>query len=126
MIILCLSSQIYLLSISSQTLYLCQLKTRSSRKLILLNIWNCLRIRAMLSGEGILLIIGILGSARFSVRSKLMVNLVTLSGRRQRDQQSGSILSRVIIYRMILPMLFARCVGRYLPTLSFGLVVVVY
>ena len=61
--------------------------------------------------------IGILGGARFSVRPKLMVNLVTLS---------GSILSRVLIYRMVLPMLFARRVGRYLPTLSFGLVVVVH
>jgi hypothetical protein len=27
---------------------------------------------------------------------------------------------------MVLPMLFARHVGRYLPTLSFGLVVVVH
>ena len=80
----------------------------------------------MLSGERILLSIGILGSARFSVHPKLMVNLVTLSGRRQRDQRSGSILSRVLIYRMVLPMLFARRVGRYLPTLSFGLVVVVH
>ena len=89
----------------------------SPRKLILLNIWNCLRIKDMLSGERILLSIGILGGARFSVRPKLMVNLVTLS---------GSILSRVLIYRMVLPMLFARHVGRYLPTLSFGLVVVVH
>jgi hypothetical protein len=80
----------------------------------------------MLSGERILLSIGILSGARFSVRPKLMVNLVILSGRKQRDQQSGSILSRVLIYRMVLPMLFARHVGRYLPTLSFGLVVVVH
>ena len=80
----------------------------------------------MLSGEGILLSIGILGSAKFSVRPKLMVNLVTLYGQRQRDQRSGNILSRVLIYRMVLPMLFTRCVGRYLPTLSFKLVVVVH
>ena len=80
----------------------------------------------MLSREGILLSIGIVGGARFLVRPKLMVNLVTLSGQRQRDQRSGSILSRVLIYRMVLPMLFVRHVGRYLPTLSFGLVVVVH
>ena len=35
-------------------------------------------------------------------------------------------MSKVLIYRMVLLMLFARCVGRYLPTLSFGLVVVVH
>jgi hypothetical protein len=116
-IILCLSTQIYLLSTSSQTLFLCQPK---------MNIWNCLRIRDMLSGEKILLSIGILGGARFSVCPKLMVNLVTLSSQRQRDQRSGNILSRVLIYRMVLPMLFARHVERYLPTLSFGLVVVVH
>jgi hypothetical protein len=80
----------------------------------------------MLSGERILLSIGILSGARFSVRLKLMVNLVTLSGRRQRDQWSGNILSGVLIYRMVLPMLFAKHVRRYLPTLSFGLVVVVH
>ena len=80
----------------------------------------------MLSGERILLGFEILGSARFSVRSKLMVNLFTLSDQRQKDQRSGSILSRVLIYRMVFPMLFTRHVGRYLPTLSFGLVVVVH
>jgi hypothetical protein len=62
----------------------------------------------MLSGEEILLSIRILGGTRFSVHLKLMVNLVTLSDRRQRDQQSGSILSRVLIYKMVLPMLFAK------------------
>ena len=35
-------------------------------------------------------------------------------------------MSKVLIYRMVLLMLFARHVGRYLPTLSFGLVVVVH
>ena len=35
-------------------------------------------------------------------------------------------MSRVLIYRMVLPILFAKCVGRYFPTLSFGLVVVVH
>jgi hypothetical protein len=99
---------------------------RSWRKLILLNIWNCLQIKDILSGKGILLSIGILGSISFSIHPKLIVNLVTLSDQKQKDQQSGSILSRVLIYRMILPMLFARYVGRYLPTLSFGLVVVVH
>jgi hypothetical protein len=80
----------------------------------------------MLLGERILLSIGILGGARFSVCPKLIVNLVTLFSQRQRDQWSGSILSRVLIYRIVFPMLFARHVGRYLPTLSFRLVVVVH
>jgi hypothetical protein len=80
----------------------------------------------MLSGEKILLSIGILDSTRFSIHPKLMVNLVTLFDQRQRDQQSRNILSRVLIYKMVLPILFARCVGRYLPTLNFGLVVVVH
>jgi hypothetical protein len=35
-------------------------------------------------------------------------------------------LSRVLIYRMVLPILFARHVGRYLLILSFRLVAVVY
>jgi hypothetical protein len=79
----------------------------------------------MLSGEEIQLSIGIFGSARSSIRLKL-INLVIFPGQRQRDQQSGSILSRVLISRMILPRLSARHVGRYLPTLSSGLVAVVH
>src|SRR6266436_9180221 len=89
-IVLCLSPQIHSLSISSQTLFLCQPKMRSPRKVILLNTWNYLRIRDMLSGVEGLLSIGILGGARCSVRRKLMVNLVTLSCQRQGDQRYGS------------------------------------
>ena len=80
----------------------------------------------MLSGEEILLSFGILGGARSSIRPKLIVHLVTFPGRKQRDQQSGSISSRVLISRMIPQRLSARHVGRYLPTLSSGLVAVVY
>ena len=80
----------------------------------------------MLSGEEIRLSIGILGGARSSIRPKLMINLVTFPGRKQRGRLSGSILNKVLISRMVLPMLSARGVGRYLPTLSSGLVVVVH
>jgi hypothetical protein len=79
----------------------------------------------MLSGEEIRWSIGILGGARSSIRPKL-INLVTFPGQRQRDQRSGSILSRVLISRMVLPKLSARRVGRYSPTLSSGLVAVVH
>ena len=88
--------------------FLCQPKTRSVRKVILLNIWNYPQIRDMLSGEEKRLNIGILGGARCSVHQKQIVNLVTLSGQRQRDQQSGSILIRVLISRIVLQRLFAR------------------
>jgi len=80
----------------------------------------------MLSGEEILLSIGILGGAWSSVYPKLMAHLVTLSGRRQRDQRSGSILNRVLISRMVLPTLSAKRVGRHSPTLSSGLAAVVH
>jgi hypothetical protein len=80
----------------------------------------------MLSGEERRLSIEILSGARCSVCWKQIVNSVTLSGQRQRDQPFGSISIRVLIYRMVLQRLFARHVGRYLPTLSFGLVVVVH
>jgi hypothetical protein len=99
---------------------------RTLRKVILLNTWNCLPTRDMLSGEEIRLSIGILGGARYLVRPKLMITLVTFPGRKQRSRQSGSILSRVLISRMVLPRLFARPVGRHLPTLSSGLVAVVH
>jgi hypothetical protein len=80
----------------------------------------------MLSGEEIMLSIGILGGARFLTRPKLMINLVTFPGRKQRGRRSGSILSKVLISRMVLRRLCARRVGRYLLILSFGLVGVVH
>src|SRR5580692_8024241 len=98
----------------------------SSRRVILLTTWSCLPTRDTLFGKKIQWSIGILGSIRFLVRPKLMINLVILSGRRQRDQQSGSILSRVLMSRMVLPALSVRCVRRHSPTLSSGLVAVVH
>jgi hypothetical protein len=80
----------------------------------------------MLSGEEIWLSIGILSSARYLVHPKLMITLVTFPGQKQRSRQSGIILSRVLISRIVLPSLFARPVGRHLPTLSYGLVAVVH
>jgi hypothetical protein len=80
----------------------------------------------MLSGEEIWSSIGILGGARYLVRPKLMITLVTFPGQKQRSRQSGIILSRVLISRMVLPRLFARPVGRHLPILSSGLVAVVH
>jgi hypothetical protein len=55
-----------------------------------------------------------------------MINLVTFPGRKQRDQQSRSISSKVLISGMVPPRLSAKHVGRYSPTLSSGLVAVVY
>ena len=80
----------------------------------------------MLSGEEILLSFGILSGARSSIRPKLIVHLVTFPGRKQRDQQSGSILSRVLISGMVPLRLSARHVGRYSPILSSGLVAVIH
>ena len=80
----------------------------------------------MLSGEKARLSIGILGGTRSSIHPKLIINLITFPGRKQRDQQFGSILSKVLISGMVPPRLSARHVRRYLPTLSFGLVVVVH
>jgi hypothetical protein len=80
----------------------------------------------MLSKEEIMLSIRILGGARFLIHPKLMINLVTFSGRKQRGRRSGSILSKVLISRMVLRRLCARLVGRYLLILSFGLVAVVH
>ena len=80
----------------------------------------------MLSGEEIMSSIRILGGARFLTRRKQMINLVTFPGQKQRGRQSGSILSKVLIFRMVLRRLYARGVGRYLLTLSFGLVAVVH
>jgi hypothetical protein len=79
----------------------------------------------MLSGKEIRLSIGIFGGARYSFHLRLMVNLVTLSRRRQGDQRSGSILSKVLMSRIVLLRLSARDVGRYLPTPSSKPVVVV-
>src|SRR5580692_7146206 len=98
----------------------------SSRRVILLTTWSCLPTRDTLSGKKIQWSIGILGGARSLVWPKLMINLVILSGRRRRDQQSGTILSRVLMSRMVLPVLSVRCVGRHSPTLSSGLVAVVH
>src|SRR6266436_690633 len=55
-----------------------------------------------------------------------MINLVTFPGRKQRGRRSGRILSKVLISRMVLRRLSARHVGRYLLTLSCGLVAVVH
>jgi hypothetical protein len=93
---------------------------------VISNNWNCLPTRDMLSGEKARLSIGILGGARSSIHPKLMINLVTFPGRKQRDQQSGSILSKVLISGMVPLRLSARHVGRYSPTLSSGLVAVVH
>ena len=65
------------------------------------------------------------GGDRSSNRPKLKVNLVTLSGRRQRDQRCGGILNSVLIFAMVLRRLSARHVGRYMHTLSSRLVAVV-
>ena len=80
----------------------------------------------MLSGEETMWSIGIFGGARSLTRPKLMINLVTFPGRKQRGQQSGSILSKVLIFRMVLRRLCVRRVGKYLLILSFGLVAVVH
>ena len=80
----------------------------------------------MLSGEEIMLSIRILGGARFLTHPKLMINLATFPGQKQRGRRSGSILSKVLISRMVLQRLCARHVGRYLLILSFGLVAVVH
>ena len=80
----------------------------------------------MLSGNEIQYSLGILGGGRCSFHPKLMVNLVTLCGRKRRDQRSGSVLSRVPIFRMVLLRLCVKGVGRYLLTLSSGLVAVVH
>jgi hypothetical protein len=98
----------------------------SSRRVILSTIWSCLPTRDTLFGKKIQWSIEILGGARSLVRPKLMINLVILSGRKPRDQQSGSILNRVLMSRMVLPVLSVRCVGRHSPILSFGLVAVVH
>ena len=79
----------------------------------------------MLSGGKILSSIGILGGGRCSVRPILMINLVTFPERKQRDQRSGSISSRVLISRMVPPQLSVRLVGRHSPTLSSGQVAAV-
>ncbi len=126
-IVLCLSPQIHSLLTPSRTLFLYHpLKTGSSRKVILSNTWTCLPTRDMLSGEEIRSSLGILGGARSSIRPKLMINLVTFPGRKQRGRRSGRILSKVLISRMVLRRLSARHVGRYLLTLSCGLVAVVH
>jgi hypothetical protein len=80
----------------------------------------------MLFGEEIILSIRILGGTRFLTRPKLMINLATFSRQKQRGRWSESILSKVLISRMVLQRLCARRVGRYLLILSFRLVAVAY
>jgi hypothetical protein len=57
---------------------------------------------------------------------QLLVPRPTLVGTRELAPPKVGAGHRNVRNRMVLRMLFARCVGRYLPTLSFGLVVVVH
>jgi len=93
---------------------------------MLWNTWSCLPTRDMLFGEEIMSSIGILGGARSLTRQKLMINLATFPGRKQRGRLFGNILSKLLIFRMVLRRLSARRVGRYLLTQSYGLVAVVH